>query len=159
MQMRVPYVLYLDFRVFQLHFQSIGGSLVWFDPSLSSAVPSYYTRDPWAPSHPWCLQLSIPAFGNNKSAGVWEFLCHPNRAGPKTIPSLSSPIRLASWAGAVAFEETWGFSLGSFAGLCSASLVVWSVGFWIRTGRNMEMLPPLWLIFKDDSPFRSSPPS
>lgn len=112
MQMQVLYMLYLDFRVFQIHFQSVGGSLVGFDPSLSSPLPSYYTRDPSAPSHWWCLQLSIPTFGNNKTLSFGNFFAILIRQDPKS--SLCRP----HWSDLSRCGDIWGNMRIFFGGLC-----------------------------------------
>ncbi|XP_062479389.1 uncharacterized protein LOC134166098 isoform X2 [Pezoporus occidentalis] len=85
MQMQVLYMLYLDFRVFQLHFKSIRSSIMWLDQWLSSPIPNHYTGAPSAPSPQQCLQLSISTFGNNKGLSFGSFFALLIRQDPKFL--------------------------------------------------------------------------
>ncbi|XP_061225518.1 uncharacterized protein LOC133221005 isoform X2 [Neopsephotus bourkii] len=85
MQMQVLYMLYLDFRVFQLHFKSIRSSIMWLDRWLSSPIPNHYTGAPSAPSPQQCLQLSISTFGNNKGLSFGSFFAFLIRQDPKFL--------------------------------------------------------------------------
>lgn len=125
---------------FQIHFESMGSSLIWFDPWLSS--PDDYTWAPSAPSHPQCLQLSISAFGNNKGLSFGSFF--PFRIGqdPELFLRRAHPSDLRLEEITLNVRAAWGLDLGSFvSALHSASLVVCSRGVWDRYGAKHGKTP------------------